>query len=112
MKYIISESQRDSFIYNYLENNYSPDYAWGTDFHGFYKEYFEKHQMREFVSENQPVFVYYNWRQPTLKIFYEVGEELTNLFGDLWRPVFKKWFIDNTGHPVSNLVIAKPYFGL
>jgi hypothetical protein len=32
-----------------------------------------------------------------------VGRKLTSLFGDLWKPIFKQWFEENTGLEVKQI---------
>ena len=109
MRYIISESKLDSFIYDYLSQNYTPKDGWLSP-----EIYFRRanNYNIEFKNEDGDVmFVYihspgvgdiYN-KPKSLLVWYWVGEELDSLFSDLWILPFKNWFEGNTGLPVNHV---------
>ena len=45
----------------------------------------------------------HNYKCPLLLIYPRVGRELTSLFGDKWKSVFKEWFEENTGLEVVQI---------
>lgn len=53
----------------------------------FSQGYITKIEYEKMVSESPMVSI----------LDSDIKEKLNNFFGDLWRPVFKKWFKDKTG---------------
>ena len=103
MKYIISESRFSEFIYDYLTKNYHPDYNWGPELHDFYKKDIEKYGFHDFEINDKRAFAYRGGGINQLLVRKWVADNLNSLFGDVWRPVFVKWFEDNSGLPVKDL---------
>lgn len=104
MKYIISESRFSEFIYDYLTKNYHPDYNWGPELHDFYKQDVGKHGFIDFEINDRRAYAYRGQGRKELLVRTWVADNLDSLFGDVWRPVFIKWFEDNSGLPVKSLV--------
>ena len=109
MKYIISESKINSFIYDYLSQNYIPKNGWSSP-----ESYSRKaiNYNQQFINKDGDVmFVYIHtpgvediFNKPkSVLIWYWVGEELDSLFSDLWILPFKNWFEGNTGLPVNHV---------
>lgn len=103
MKYLISESRLESFIYGYLTNNYYPDYNWGPELHDFYRKDLEEYGFYDFMIDDGSAFAYVGKGKNTLLIRPWVIENLDLLFGNKWRSVFVKWFQDSSGLPVKEV---------
>jgi hypothetical protein len=112
MKYEIPESKINQIIYDYIKGKYYPDYNWGPELHDFYRKDVENHGFYAFDIDDQEAYTYYGdeWGKPEvnnrLVIEKWIVEELTSIFGDLWIPIFIKWFEDNSGLKVKNFEIG------
>lgn len=122
MKYIITESKLESAIISYLDENFYPDYGW----HDSYQEYVDKWGDNVFFINDVESYIYYgcnanggpedeffadyghlhNFECPLLSIYPAVSQQLNSYFGDMWKPVFKKWFEENTGLIVNQITDA------
>ena len=102
MKYIISESKINSLIYDFLTSNYHGDYKWGPKFHEFYRQDVSEYGYHDFMIDDISAYDY-DGDNGTLGIQDWVYEGLDDLFGNLWEPIFVKWFEDNSGLPVEHL---------
>jgi hypothetical protein len=63
------------------------------------KEYYENHQRQSFGARliNEA---------PIVEILdYERIKKLDSYFGDIWKPVFKKWFQDKVNLPIKTLYV-------
>lgn len=123
MKYIITESKLNSAIYEYIDHLFkegkqihmvkhtTPDdddeeVAGAYDF--FHKgedelflwtgeEYYER-------PYNKPAWTKWKELAPVVEIVnYQKLDSLNNMFGDLWRPVFIKWFENTFSLPIKTL---------
>ena len=121
MKYIITESKLESAIINYLDKNFYPDYSWANP--DVYQKDVEKYGNVDFFINDQDSYIYYgcnanggpedeffasygnlnNYKCPLLLIYPKVSEQLNSYFGDIWKPIFKKWFEENTGLTVNQI---------
>ena len=119
MKYIITESKLESAIISYLNGNFYPDYGWADS----YQEDVDKWGDLVFFINDVDSYIYYGCNMqefgehnsfegygslngfecPLLSIYPAVSEQLNNYFGDMWKPVFKKWFEENTGLIVNQI---------
>lgn len=117
MKYVITESQLDRFIEEYLNNNYTPKYWGEKDFNYFKKDLDRYGYIDFFDSETGKTFFYYFDERDeeiasspsfsNISIKENVLNNLNSLFGDLWEKPFIRWFETNTNLPVKNLRISK-----
>jgi hypothetical protein len=104
----LDEEGYDNLIYQYLTENYYPDYNWGPKLHNFYKKDIKQYGLYEFLVNDVPSYVYlgewdgYDYLY-TLSISEWIVDELTTMFGDKWIPTFKKWFEDNSGLEVREI---------
>lgn len=112
MKYIISESKLESFIEDYLNNSYHPDYGWGPELWEFYKGESEHYGYVDLTIDDVSAYQYLykenEWEKnlpKTLLIQPWVAEKLDDLFGNIWEPLFVNWFEKNSGLPVEHFVI-------
>ena len=103
MKYIISESKLNSLIYDFLTSNYHADYKWGPELHNFYRDDIAEYGYHDFMINDISAYDY-SGDSKTLGIREWIHKQLDELFGDFWEPVFVKWFEDNSGLPVENLL--------
>jgi hypothetical protein len=124
MKVIITENRIDKVIRKYLDDTYYPDYGWNENTrHGSYQEDVDKYGDLVFFINDVDSYIYYgcnanagpedeffagyghlhNYKCPLLLIYPRVGGELTSLFGNRWKPVFKEWFEENTGLEVAQI---------
>lgn len=107
----------NEFIYQYLKEEYYPDYNWGPELHDFYRDDVNKHGSYDFEVNDSFAYAYlgawdgYDYLY-TLVITKWVNNELTLLFGDKWIPVFKKWFEDNSGLEVKDIDLYGKYFNI
>jgi hypothetical protein len=107
MKVILSENKIKDVIYKHLTNNYYPDYNWGEELHDFYKKDVYRHGFVTFTINDDEAFSYLDTpvRDKILVISQWLWDELTNLFGRLFVPVFIEWFENNSGLPVKTIEI-------
>ena len=111
MKYIITESKLNSAIYEYLSENYYPDYNWDTPEE--YEKYLNRWGTYVFEVDDVKSYLYVKHvkeddilnKPNSLIVYSHMSDDLTNWFGDFWKPVFVKWFEDNTRLKVDHLVI-------
>jgi hypothetical protein len=124
MKVIISENRIDKVIRKYLDDTYYPDYGWNENTrHGSYQEDVDRYGDLVFFINDVDSYIYYgcnanagpedeffagyghlhNYKCPLLLIYPRVGQELTSLFGDKWKPVFKEWFEEKSGLHVAQI---------
>lgn len=109
MKYIITESRLDVFIYDYLNENYTPDTGWLAPVH--YRRYVDRSGSYEFIVDDKVGFAFVGKSKNkvlfpklnTLLLWEHTDANLSDLFGDMWKPVMVKWFEDNTGLEVKHL---------
>jgi len=102
MKYLIKEEQLDNLIYNQIEYyfdkddiNYTPFEEDGVELDSYIFYYGD-------LSSDNIIFKYYNDEYvinqneiPLVELQDNRSNTLNNMFGDLWREPFKKWF-ENT----------------
>jgi hypothetical protein len=122
MKYIITENKLESAILEYINNaDIIPDYGWNKieeyerDLDKWGEILFYLHDNTSFryfgcnSGDNEddmyfsPSGKLYHFECPLLQVWPSVSYQLNNLFGDLWKPVLKKWFEENTGLEVAEL---------
>ena len=119
MKYIITESKLESAIISYLDENFIPDYGWS--YPDVYQRDVEQYGDVNFFINDQDSYIYYgsnadneiingsedghlyNYKCPLLSIYPRISQQLNSLFGDIWKPIFKKWFEENTGLIVNQI---------
>ena len=92
----------DKIIYDFLEDEYYPDYNWGPELFDFYREDVKKYGFISFYINDNEEYTYYN--DGTLEIMRNTSERLDSWFNDSWKPVFKKWFEENSGLEVKRIV--------
>jgi hypothetical protein len=121
MKYIITESKLERAIISYLDENFYPDYGWTNP--DVYQRDIEQYGDVNFYINDQDSYIYYgcnanggpedeffagyghlnHYKCPLLSIYPRVGQQLSNYFGDMWKPIFKKWFEEKTGLTVNQI---------
>lgn len=125
MKVVITESRLESLIIDYLNDSYYPDYGWkGNSMSDIgYQDEVDKWGDILFFVDDRESYIYYgcnanagpedeffagyghlhNYECPLLSISPYMSQRLDSAFGDIWKPIFKKWFEDNTGLEVTQL---------
>ena len=120
MKVIISENKINKVIRKYLDETYYPDYGWSNP--DVYQTTVKQYGDCDFFINDLDSYIYYGcnsnhlndkffephgklhgYKCPLLSIYPRVSEELTSLFGNRWKPVFKEWFEENTKLPVAQI---------
>jgi len=122
MKVIISENRVKQIIRKYLDDTFTPDYGWGNNTrHGSYQDDVDRYGDVVFFINDVDSYIYYgcnadneiingsedghlyNYKCPLLSIYPRISQQLNSLFGDIWKPIFKKWFEENTGLIVNQI---------
>ena len=125
MKVVITESRLESLIIDYLNDSYYPDYGWKGNSKSDigYQDEVDKWGDIIFFVDDQESYIYYgcnanagpedeffsgyghlhNYECPLLSIYPYMSQRLDSAFGEIWKPIFKKWFEDNTGLEVTQL---------
>ncbi len=121
MKYIITESKLESAIISYLDENFYPDYGWLNP--DVYQTTIKQYGDCDFFINDSDSYIYYGcdagvkydrhfhpndgklrwYKCPLLSIHPRVSQQLNSYFGDTWKPIFKKWFEQNTGLIVNQI---------
>ena len=121
MKIIISENRVNQVIRKYLDETFYPDYGWDNP--DFYQKDVKQYGDVTFFINDRDSYIYYgcnagagpedeffagyghlnHYKCPLLSIYPRVSEELTSLFGNKWKSVFKEWFEENTKLPVAQI---------
>ena len=121
MKVIISENRIDKIIRKYLDDIYVPDYGWS--YPDVYQKDVEQYDDINFFINDQDSYIYYgcnagagpedeffagyghlhNYKCPLLLIYPRIGQELTSLFSNRWKSVFKEWFEEKSGLHVAQI---------
>jgi hypothetical protein len=128
MKYIITESKLNSAIYEYIDQLFhegkkiemvkhtrhgnDTDEDVEVEVEGAY-DFFHKGEPDLFIWTGNEYYdrpynssLFNKWRElaPIVEIVaYEKVDVLNNMFGDLWRPIFIKWFEDLFSLPIKTL---------
>lgn len=126
MKYVITESKLNYAIYDYIDNLFHDgkkiemvkntrtdddtlddvEVARAYDFFHKGEDELFTWTGREYYERLYNKSVWNKWLElaPILEILdYRKLDTLNNMFGDLWRPIFIKWFEDNFLLPVKTL---------
>jgi len=118
MKVVITESRLESLIIDYLNDSYYPDYGWEDE--EYYRGELKINNKLNFYIDDIDSYIYYGcnsgekndknfepsgkleyYKCPLLSIYPYMAQRLDSAFGDIWKPIFKKWFEDNTGLEVT-----------
>jgi|694.fasta_scaffold38640_7 hypothetical protein len=141
MKYIITESKLDQIIYDYLDELFTskdgdtelykiPSIDENGDDHvGSYdivnNDYYERdgdHLVtwtdKEYYESIHPEYITKDEMEKQSKMCpvveirdFPIVRQLKGYFGDLWIPVFGRWFTDKTGLPIKTLYSNDSYSG-
>lgn len=99
------KSSLENLIYEFLNDDFYPDYDWGPELFDFYREDVEQHGLVPFYINDSEAYTYYD--DGTLEIMPWVCEKLNEYFNDLWYSVFKSWFEENSGLKVNMIVDSR-----
>ena len=107
MKYIIANSRLEKLILEYLDSNLTPYDGWNPE------EYIE-----ELKDGSGELFLFWDDDDTDYHIYYlaksskkkgrvflpdETYNYLSDLFGEYWKPIFIKWFEENTKLPIRSV---------
>jgi hypothetical protein len=111
----LNEEDLNGFIYQYLTENYYPDYNWGPELFDFYDEEVRVYGSYHFEIDDLEGYAYLGeWdgydNLYVLFICNWVINDLNNLFNDKWVPIFKRWFEDNSGLEVREIDLEGRYY--
>ena len=121
MKVVITESKLEKIITDYLDDIYVPDYGWANP--DVYQKDVKQYGDLVFFINDRDSYIYYgcnagagpedeffagyghlnHYKCPLLSIYPRVSGELTSLFGDKWKSVFKEWFEEKSGLHVAQI---------
>lgn len=122
MKVVITESRLEKVVTDYLDDLYYPDYGWkGVSQPGSsYQDEVDRWGDIVFFVDDVDSYVYYgcnagsendrafdgygrlhNYKCPLLELNPHTAKRLDSIFGDIWRPIFQKWFKEHTGLEVA-----------
>jgi hypothetical protein len=121
MKVLITESRLEKVITDYLDDLYQPDNGWS--YPDVYQVGVKHYGDLVFFIDDKDSYIYYgcnanagpedeffagyghlhNYKCPLLSVYPVVAQRLDSIFGDIWKPIFKKWFEKNTGLEVTQL---------
>lgn len=107
---IVGLDSMPDIIYNHLKKNFYPDYDWGPELHDFYREEIEQYGSIDFYIDDSVAFTFwkeYGGLSNRLELQARVYIELNKIFGNLWEPIFKKWFEENSGLKVNAIVLDR-----
>ena len=116
MKFVIAENKIKNLIINFLKDNYTPDYDWGSDLFDFYKKEIERWGYVTFFINDYESFIYFDETEKnattkgeikykTLIIHSHLSSKLNNFFGSgIWVDPFVEWFEENTNLEVDSVI--------
>jgi hypothetical protein len=99
---LTERSNLENIIYDFLQDDFYPDYNWGPELFDFYREDVEKYGSIPFYINDSEGYVYYD--DGTLEIMPWVCKKLNEYFNDSWYSVFKYWFEEHSGLKVERIV--------
>jgi len=86
-------------IYKFLDEKYTPDYGWDTFEH--YVDEIDRYGIYKFAVNDELMYQFteYGNGETLLYLFSDAYDEMEDIFGvdELWLPIFKNWFENNTG---------------
>lgn len=96
-----------SYIYDYLEDNWSPDNGWKDS--EYYIDYFKRYGTYQFKVNGEIEYTCTRSRitgYTTLHILSELYIQMRDLFGEEenWFDIFKEWFEDKTNMAVDEII--------
>jgi hypothetical protein len=96
-------------ITTYLDREVEPDYSWGPELYDFHREDVRRYGSFDFQINDKVSYSYGGENrfecQYCLYIEDHLSDQLTNLFGNLWIPIFKEWFEMGSGLEVTEMSV-------
>ena len=96
----ITESQLDNLIIKFFDEDYYPDYGWEDA--SFYEKELELYEDYNFYVNDNLAYTYFD--DGSMEINKWLIDDLNSRFGDRWKPLFKRWFENNTGLSVYDMI--------
>lgn len=126
MKYLIRESRLNDYIYQTLNNMFDKDNTYGdyvedydfsrnrivkdnTRFHVWKSDEIDENETairwysKEYFSPSYEAALLQRDKCPIVRIEDKYEDILNNLFNDMWKEPFKKWFTERFGLPVKTI---------
>jgi len=104
---IFSDDELKSLIYDYLDNNWTPDNGWKDS--KYYIDYIKRYGTYEFKVNGELEYTYTMSSYKgvtTLNILSDIYTIMRDSFGDEenWVDIFKDWFEDKTNMAVDKVI--------
>ena len=99
---LTERSNLENLIYDFLEDDFYPDYGWDPELFDFYNEEVRVFGSITYNIDDSEAYTYYD--DGTLEIMPWVCEKLNEYFNDSWYSVFKSWFEEHSGLKVDKIV--------
>jgi len=122
MKYLITENQKEKildFIKDFIDGYFSPKDNFGNkvDWKNIRQEMEDTKDGEVFIFfgdvEEEEFMTFYNCEYvenhdldldcPNLLLEPREYEKLDAMFGDVWKPIMKDWFTENTGFEIKKI---------
>ena len=112
MKYIITENRLESFIESEFDKDLTPTGGWSShskikkELRGFSESmpfYYDKDFFTDLADNDSDEFMSYLKKFKIVALQYSIYNKYDMMFGDLWEPVFIKWFEEHSGLPVKEV---------
>ena len=105
MKYLITESRLEKVVLDFLDSNLVPYDGWNPE--QYMDEVESSGELFLFLEEDSEDSIFYISENLNKKgkvyLPDETYDSLTDLFGKYWKPVFIKWFEENTKLPTKSV---------
>ena len=115
MKYIITENRLESIVTSVFDEDLTPASGWWDyskiktylkNFRDAMPIYYDKDFYTDLMDNDSMEFMKYFKKTKTVVLQNSIYYKYNMMFGDLWQPVFIKWFNEHSGLPIKN-VLAK-----
>ena len=112
MKYIITENRLESFITSEFDKDLTPTGGWSShskikkELRGFSEDmpfYYDKDFYTDLADNDSDEFMSYFKKYKIVALQHSIYNKYSMMFGDIWEPVFIKWFEEHSGLPVKRL---------
>lgn len=117
---LVNEGKMDQAIYEYIDGMYRPNFGddgrleeWGPETYKLFDAELDMLGYFVLYRNGKPSYRFFrnkyfrDAKSNTLLILPDIENELEQLFGDRWKPIFIKWFEDGTGVKVKALSVAR-----
>lgn len=112
MKYIITENRLESFIESEFDRDLTPVGGWWSHskiekylrrFSEIMPIYYDKDFYTDSSDNDSTQFMNYRKKSKIVELEEEMWFKYMGMFGDMWKPVFLKWFEQHSGLPIKDV---------